>query len=41
MTTTTKIKKKNYKRLSNKLESGTDLAKKEYLERLCDEIMEF
>jgi hypothetical protein len=32
--------KKNYKRLSNKLESATDKAKKEYLESICDEIME-
>jgi hypothetical protein len=33
-------RKKNYKRLSNKLESTTDKSKKEYLESLCDETLE-
>jgi hypothetical protein len=33
-------RKKNYKRISNKLESATDKAKKEYLESLCDEVLE-
>jgi len=33
-------RKKNYKRISNKLESATDKAKKEYLESLCHEILE-
>jgi hypothetical protein len=33
-------RKKNNKRLSNRLESATEKTKKEYLESLCDEIME-
>lgn len=30
---------KNYKRLSNKLKSATDKAKKEYLQSICEENM--
>jgi hypothetical protein len=33
--------RKNYRRLRNKLKRATDNAKKEYLESICDEIMEF
>jgi hypothetical protein len=33
--------KKNYRRLRNELKRATDNAKKEYLENMCDEIMEF
>jgi hypothetical protein len=32
---------KNYRRLRNELKRVTDNAKKEYLESLCDEIIEF
>jgi hypothetical protein len=33
--------KKNYRRLRNELKRATDSAKKEYLENICNEIMEF
>jgi hypothetical protein len=33
--------KKNYQRLRNKLKRATDSAKKEHLENMCNEIMEF
>ena len=33
--------RKNYKRLRNKLKIATNNAKKEYLENICNEIMEF
>jgi hypothetical protein len=33
--------RKNYRRLRNKLKRATDNAKKEYLEYICNEIMEF
>jgi hypothetical protein len=33
--------RKNYRRLRNKLKSATDNAKKEYLENICKEMMEF
>jgi len=33
--------RKNYRRLRNKLNRATDNAKKEYLENICNEIMEF
>jgi type I site-specific restriction endonuclease len=33
--------KKNYRRLRNKLKRATDSAIKEYLENICNEIMEF
>jgi hypothetical protein len=32
---------KNYRRLRNELKRATDNAKKEYLESICDEIIEF
>jgi hypothetical protein len=32
---------KNYRRLRNELKRATDIAKKEYLKNICDEIMEF
>ena len=32
---------KNYRRLRNELEKATDNEKKEYLENICNEIMEF
>jgi hypothetical protein len=32
--------KKNYRRLRNKFKTATDKAKKEYLESICDEIMD-
>jgi hypothetical protein len=38
---TTKDGRKNYRRLRNKLKRATDNAKKEYLESICDEIIEF
>ena len=33
--------RKNYQRLRNELKRATDNAKKEYLENICNEIMEF
>jgi len=33
--------RKNYRRLRNELKRATDNAKKEYLEKICNEIMEF
>jgi len=33
--------RKNYRRLRNELKRATDNAKKEYLENICKEIMEF
>jgi type I site-specific restriction endonuclease len=33
--------RKNYRRLRNVLKRATDNAKKEYLENICDEIVEF
>jgi hypothetical protein len=33
--------RKNYRRLKNELKRATDNAKKEYLESICDEIIEF
>jgi len=33
--------RKNYRRLRNELKRSTDNAKKEYLENICNEIMEF
>jgi len=33
--------RKNYRRLRNELKRATDNAKKEYLENICNEIMEF
>ena len=33
--------RKNYRRLRNELKSATDNAKKEYLENICQEIVEF
>jgi len=33
--------RKNYRRLRNKLKRATGYAKKEYLENICNEIMEF
>jgi hypothetical protein len=33
--------RKNYRRLGNELKKATDNAKKEYLENICNEIMEF
>jgi len=33
--------RKNYRRLRNELKRATDNAKKEYLEKVCNEIMEF
>jgi hypothetical protein len=33
--------RKNYRRLWNELKRTTDNAKKEYLENICNEIMEF
>jgi hypothetical protein len=33
--------RRNYRRLRNKLKRATDTAKKEYLERIFDEIIEF
>jgi hypothetical protein len=33
--------RKNYRRLRNELKMATDNAKKEYLENICNEIMEF
>jgi len=33
--------RKNYRRLRNKLKRATDNSKKEYLENICNEIMEF
>ena len=33
--------RKNYWRLRNELKRATDIAKKEYLENICKEIMEF
>jgi hypothetical protein len=33
--------KENYRRLRNELKRATDNAKKEYLENICNEIMEF
>ena len=37
----TEESRKNYRRLRNKLKRPTDTAKKEYLENICNEIMEF
>ena len=37
----TKEGRKNYGRLRNELKRATDNAKKEYLENICNEIMEF
>jgi hypothetical protein len=34
-------RRKNYRRLRNELKTATDNAQKEYLESLCDGIMEF
>jgi hypothetical protein len=33
--------RRNYRRLRKKLKRATDTAKKEYLDRICDEIIEF
>jgi hypothetical protein len=33
--------RKNYRRLRKELKRATDKAKKEYLESICDKIMEF
>jgi hypothetical protein len=33
--------RKNYRRLRNELKRATDNAKKDYLENICNEIMEF
>jgi len=33
--------RKNYRKLRNELKRATDKAKKEYLENICKEIMEF
>jgi len=33
--------RKNYRRMRNKLKRATDNAKKEYLENICNEIMDF
>jgi ribonuclease HI len=33
--------KKNYRRLGNELKRAADNAKKEYIENICNEIMEF
>jgi type I site-specific restriction endonuclease len=33
--------RKNYRRLRNELKRATDKAKKEYIESMCDEIIEF
>jgi len=33
--------RKNYRRLRNELKRATDNAKKEYLENICNEIIEF
>jgi hypothetical protein len=33
--------RKNYRRLRNELKRATDKAQKEYLESMCDDIMEF
>jgi hypothetical protein len=33
--------RKNYRRLRNELKRATDNAKKEYLEKICKQIMEF
>jgi hypothetical protein len=33
--------RKNYRRLRNELKRATDNAEKEYLEKICNEIMEF
>jgi hypothetical protein len=33
--------RKNYRRLRNELKRATDNAKKEYIENICNEIMEF
>jgi type I site-specific restriction endonuclease len=35
------VGRKNYRRLRNELKRATDNAKKEYLESICDEIIEF
>jgi hypothetical protein len=37
----TEESRKNYRRLRNELKRATDSAKKEYLENICNEIMEF
>jgi len=37
----TEESRKNYRRLRNELKRATDSAKKEYLENMCNEIMEF
>jgi hypothetical protein len=39
--TAQKIENVNYRRLRNELKRATDNAKKEYLENICNEIMEF
>jgi hypothetical protein len=33
--------RKNYKRLRNEVKRATDKCKKEYLDKICDKIMEF
>jgi hypothetical protein len=33
--------RRNYRRLRNEVKRATGMAKKEYLESICDEIMEF
>jgi hypothetical protein len=38
---TTEEGRKNYRRLRNELKRATDNVKKEYLENICNEIMEF
>ena len=37
----TEESRKNYRRVRNELKRATDNAKKEYLENICNEIMEF
>jgi hypothetical protein len=37
----TEESRKNYRRLRNELKRATDNAKKKYLEKICNEIMEF
>jgi hypothetical protein len=41
MSTTKKTGRKNYRRLRNELRRVTDNANKEYLESICEEIIEF
>jgi hypothetical protein len=38
---TIKKKRKNYRRLRNELKGPTEKTKMEYLERVCDKIIEF